>query len=225
MDTDECSIEYEQGWDSLSTSSDMTKSVVLSNMERGKLRNISSMIRQNDDTQDEIVRAIAEQGSSKQASIFFQWYLAVVQGLASTLVSLIFLFLIFPVTFLGSITCAEIDPNCWAFPVLNFLIFTGSLTLQGLTLIFFVLSSPLGLMAIVLDTIVSVVSPSATDGIASKRSDTNISNSSFPILTQVKDSFVELECQLELTQCQIKNTYLKLKSMMTEKKMEAEATP
>jgi hypothetical protein len=55
-------------------------------MERGKLRRISVMILQNENTRNEIARAITQQGTIKQASSFFELYILTVLVLAVSIV-------------------------------------------------------------------------------------------------------------------------------------------
>jgi hypothetical protein len=92
--------------------------------------------------------------------------------------------------------------------------FFSQLPVALFIIVFQILTSPIGLIAIALDIIVgngfsSISSMSSYTGTSE-----NDMKNSLIILKQVQESLMERKCQLELIQCQIKNVYIGMKSMI-----------
>jgi hypothetical protein len=171
-----------------------------------------------------------QKGSSEQVFVeFFVYYLDNVADLSNAVADFLYILpLGIFVTFANLSGCLKLSAPSYCSPLYEFASFIKYVMEQALTLIFLILTSPIGLIAIVLDAF-NAFSPVGigllTDENASESSSiANIdSNSSFPILTEVKESFVAVKCQFELMQCQIKNIYIGLKSALMAKG--GEATP
>jgi hypothetical protein len=160
----------------------------------------------------------------QEIPIFFTIYLliVVVQAIVPTI--LILLTVSWPAIlyFVFNCTCDIIingcplptdPPYCRRARLYLLLVFNaGILTLQLFLGLFLVLSFPVALIAIALDGIGGLFTRRWS--IASESESTNDLRSTLDVLTEVQDSFSELKCQLELIQCQIKDAYIELKSML-----------
>jgi hypothetical protein len=199
---------------------DTKKYIITSSNMDGVKRNLPLMLfRRN----HEIIQGIQETLAlrRKQSGGFFALYQGIVLYLSADLPVLIGLTLALPAILYVDANCPCGTNGCPppnspagcgpAFTVLLLLLSAGALAFWTIYAILAVLSSPVGLIAIALDIIVGIIFSFQS---SSESINTNDSNSAINILTQVQDEFVELKCQLESTQCQIKNSYIELKSML-----------
>jgi hypothetical protein len=108
--------------------------------------------------------------------------------------------------------------ECEGWDFLLPLILTG-IAFLPIIAIFYVLTSPIGLLAILLDAIVSIIVGifSPVKSSTALNNDTtleNESNNSLIILTQAQEALMDLKCQLEWIQCQLKNSFIHIKSIV-----------
>jgi hypothetical protein len=204
--------DYDLVWNSLSND---TKKYAIPNSEHGGKTGdaIFTLYRRNEEARKEISKILDDR---VEGHTLFSLYMAVVECI--TLIvggppsSLIFFGFLFGILFFCGQECLY-DSSIFVIPLT-----VMSIPLLVVYYTFSVLTLPIGLIAIVLDLIVGtragIRSPSKSIVTTTSESNENDSQNSLIILTQVQDALMDLKCQLEWIQCQLKNLYISLKSIV-----------